>query len=185
MIQAKPSPNVGAKLRLAFSRWWSITAFVVSLSMLAIAWSFQLFGHLSPCHLCLKQRDIYWVAAGVSLVASVWALFTGAKGPPRVFSFVLFAIFSTGVAIAVFHTGVEHHWWRGPESCTTSNEDISPDQIMAMLAGAASRPPMCDVIAWSLWGVSMSGYNAIATAILALLSLFASLRFRPKKKRAQ
>ncbi|MGA9658530.1 MAG: disulfide bond formation protein B, partial [Asticcacaulis sp.] len=87
MIMSAPkSHQLGKKLLLAFSRWWSITALFASLLVLAVAWSSQIFGHLSPCHLCLKQRDIYWIAVGVSLVASVWALFTGAKGPPRVFS---------------------------------------------------------------------------------------------------
>ncbi|ESQ76664.1 disulfide bond formation protein B [Asticcacaulis sp. AC402] len=178
----KASGDVGAKLRLAFSRWWSITAFIVSVAMLATAWGFQLIGGLHPCHLCLKQRDIYWIAAGVSLVASVWALFTGAKGPPRVFSFVLFAIFTTGFAISLFHAGVEQHWWRGPETCSISGGEISFDGMAALLSGAPTRAPMCDVIAWELYGISMAGYNAIASAILAILSLIASLRFRRKKK---
>lgn len=172
------------RLRLAFSRWWSITALVLSLAMLATAWSFQLFMHLEPCHLCLKQRDIYWIASSVALIASVWALFTGAKGPPRVFSFVLFAIFTTGAVLALFHAGVELKWWRGPESCTASGADISLDQMAAFLAGAATKAPMCDVAQWRMFGISMAGYNAMVSAVLALLSLVASLRFQPRRKRA-
>lgn len=177
------SNKFGKKLLLAFSRWWSITALGLSLVMLATAWSFQIFGHLSPCHLCLKQRDVYWIAVGVSFVASVWALFTGAKGPPRVFSFVLFAVFATGCAIAFFHAGVELKWWHGPESCTASGNEISLDQMAAFLTGATSKAPMCDVAQWHMFGISMAGYNAIASGLLALLSLFASLRFRHKSKR--
>ena len=109
-MQSARSNKTGKKLFLAFGRWWSITALVLSLAMLATAWWFQLFKHLDPCHLCLKQRDIYWIASGVALVASVWALFTGAKGPPRVFSFVLFAIFATGATLALFNAGVELKW---------------------------------------------------------------------------
>jgi disulfide bond formation protein DsbB len=179
-MSAHKSNRFGKKLILAFGRWWSITALVISLAMLATAWSFQLFGHLSPCHLCLKQRDIYWIAVGVSLVASVWALFTGAKGPPRVFSFVLFAIFLTGAALAFFHAGVELKWWQGPQSCTASGGEISIDQMAAFLAGAASTAPMCDVAQWRMYGLSMAGYNAIASALLAILSLLASLRFKAK-----
>ena len=179
------SGKLGKKLSLAFSRWWSITALVLSLAMLATAWSAQIFGHLNPCHLCLKQRDIYWIASGVALVASVWALFTGAKGPPRVFSFVLFAIFATGCAIATYHAGVEWHWWRGPQTCTASGGDISLDQLAAFVAGAQSHSPMCDVAAWRMFGLSMAGYNAIATFILAMLSLIASLRFRHKRRIAK
>ncbi|CAL4868052.1 Disulfide bond formation protein B [Asticcacaulis sp. MM231] len=181
-MNAPKSNKFGKRLALAFSRWWSITALVLSLAMLATAWSFQLFAHLSPCHLCLKQRDVYWIAVGVSLVASVWALFTGAKGPPRVFSFVLFAIFTTGAAIALFHAGVELKWWTGPQSCTASGAEISLDQMAAFLAGATTKAPMCDVAQWRMFGISMAGYNAIVSAILALLSLIASLRFRPKRK---
>ena len=182
----KTSP-LGKKLGLAFTRWWSITALVVSLAMLATAWSFQLFDHLAPCHLCLKQRDIYWIAVGVSLVASVWALFTGAKGPPRVFSFVLFAIFATGCALAVYHSGAEWHWWRGPQTCTASSDELSFDQLAAFAAGtaAATKGPMCDVAAWRMFGLSMAGYNAIATCGLAILSFIASLRFRPRRKTAK
>lgn len=179
-MTAHKSNRFAKKFMLAFGRWWSITALVVSLAMLATAWSFQLFGHLAPCHLCLKQRDIYWIAVGVSMVASIWALFTGAKGPPRVFSFVLFAIFLTGAALAFFHAGVELKWWRGPESCTASGTEISLDQMAAFLAGAASRAPMCDVAQWRMFGLSMAGYNAIASAVLATLSLLASLRFKSK-----
>jgi disulfide bond formation protein DsbB len=178
-------PNKAAiRFGHAFSRWWSITALVLSLAMLATAWGSQIFGHLNPCHLCLKQRDIYWIAVGVSLVASVWALFTGAKGPPRVFSFVLFAIFATGAAIAVFHAGVEWHLWRGPRECTASNDEISLDTMAAWVTGAAStKGPQCDVAAWRMWGLSMAGYNAIASVILAVLSLVASVRFRPPRKK--
>jgi len=168
----------GTKLALAFSRWWSITALFVSLAMLATAWSFQLFGHFNPCHLCLKQRDIYWIAVGVSLVASVWALFTGAKGPPRVFSFVLFAIFATGAALAFYHAGVELKWWRGPETCTSTGAEISIDDMVKLLGGISVKPPQCDIAAWRMFGLSMAGYNAIGSAVLAILSLIASLRFR-------
>lgn len=182
--QAPKSSKVGKKLFLAFGRWWSITALIASLAMLATAWSFQLFAHLDPCHLCLKQRDIYWIASGVALVASVWALFTGAKGPPRVFSFVLFAIFATGAALAFFHAGVEVKWWPGPASCTASGREISLDQMAAFLAGAATKAPMCDVAQWRMFGLSMAGYNAIISTLLALLSLMASLRFHPRRRRA-
>ncbi|MGZ3298058.1 MAG: disulfide bond formation protein B [Asticcacaulis sp.] len=174
--------KAGRKIFLLFGRWWSISALILSLLMLATAWSFQIFAHLPPCHLCLKQRDIYWIAVGVSGVASVWALFTGAKGPPRVFSFVLFAIFLTGAALATFHAGAEWHYRKGPESCTASSSEISLDQMAAFLAGGATTAARCDIAAWRWFGISMAGYNAIASALLALLSLIASLRPRRKRK---
>ncbi len=181
-MTSAPATTLGKKLGLAFTRWWSITALVLSLLILGAAWSSQIFGGLLPCHLCLKQRDVYWIAVGVSLVASIWALFTGAKGPPRVFSFVLFAVFATGAALAFFHAGVELKWWPGPQSCTASNTDISIDQMAAFLGGAVSHSPMCDVAQWRMFGISMAGYNAIVSGCLALASLIASWRFRPGRR---
>ncbi len=34
-----------------------------------------------------------------------------------------------------------------------------------------SAPPRCDVVAWSLFGVSLAGYNFLYAAALAGLSL--------------
>lgn len=166
------------KAVLFFSRWWSVIALVCALSLLGAAHAFQTFGGLNPCHLCLKQRDIYWIAVGVSLVATVWAVFTGAKGPPRVFSFVLFAVFATGCAIAVFHMGGENKWWALPATCTGASDDVSIDSIAAMLSGAQFKAPQCDVVAWRFLGLSMAGWNAIISGALAVLSLIASLRLQ-------
>ncbi|MDC7677670.1 disulfide bond formation protein B [Asticcacaulis machinosus] len=174
----KASQKASMRAALLFGRWWTITALIASLALLMTAHAFQKFGGLDPCHLCLKQRDIYWIAVVVSLIASVWALFTGAKGPPRVFAFVLFAIFATGAALALFHAGVELKWWPGPETCTGGGDDISIDSMAALLSGAPITIPQCDVIAWKMWGLSMAGWNAIISAILAVLSFIASLRLK-------
>lgn len=166
------------KAVLFFSRWWSVIALISALTLLGIAHGFQTFDNLNPCYLCLKQRDIYWIAVGVSFVATVWAVFTGAKGPPRVFSFVLFAIFATGAAIAVFHAGGEAGWWQLPATCTGASDDVSIDSIAAMMAGAEIKAPQCDVVVWRFLGLSMAGWNAVISGGLALLSLIASLRLQ-------
>ena len=35
--------------------------------MLAIAHAFETFGGYAPCTLCLRQREVYWVALGLAL----------------------------------------------------------------------------------------------------------------------
>lgn len=166
------------KAVLFFSRWWSVVALIASLLLLGIAHAFQTFDDLNPCYLCLKQRDLYWIATGVSLTATVWAIFTGAKGPPRVFSFVLFAVFATGAAIALFHAGGEQHWWALPATCSGTSTDVSIDSIAAMLSGAEIKAPQCDVVAWTFLGLSMAAWNAIISGTLAIFSLIASLRLQ-------
>lgn len=158
------------------ARWWPAFALVAALSMLGGAHAFEHFGGYPPCPLCLKQRDVYWMAVAVALPATVWAVFARSKGAPRVASYLLFAIFLTGAIVATFHAGGELKWWSLPATCGGSADSVSFDDMAAMLGGAKVRAPACDVAAWSMWGVSMAGWNAIISAVLALISLISSMR---------
>src|SRR5262249_41128220 len=46
---------------------WRLAALVASAAMLAVAHGFQTFGGYQPCTLCLRQREVYWVAGAVGL----------------------------------------------------------------------------------------------------------------------
>ncbi|GAB1362868.1 hypothetical protein MASR1M32_21040 [Rhodobacter sp.] len=84
----------------------------------------------------------------------------------------------TTAGIGLFHAGVEQGWWEFVSSCTRGS--------IAGLSGAelldptlATAPPVrCDAIAWSLLGISMAGWNAIVSAGLALIWVFAATRPR-------
>ena len=45
---------------------WRFCALLASILMLAVAHGFQTFGGFAPCELCLRQREAYWVAAGIA-----------------------------------------------------------------------------------------------------------------------
>lgn len=157
-------------------RWWVAFAFLAAAGALATAHAFESFGGLAPCHLCLKQRDIYWAAIAVSLPATLWALFFRSRGTPKIISLLLFGIFAAGTIIATFHAGVELKWWLGPQSCTGTGQGFDMAALKAILGGAKVHAPMCDVIAWQWGGLSMAGWNAVLSAILTLISLVASIR---------
>ncbi|MFN3230256.1 MAG: disulfide bond formation protein B [Asticcacaulis sp.] len=162
-------------------RWWAFYALAAATAMLAAAHGFEHFMNLPPCALCLKQRDVYWLAIGVSAIASAWALFSQSRGTPRVASYLLFAIFATGAIVATFHAGVELKWWPGPSTCTTAGTDaVSIDAIASLLAGKTVKPPMCDIVPWTFLGISMAGWNAVVSGLLALASLLSSLRRKGK-----
>ena len=102
------------------TRHWPLVAFLSSALMLAIAHAFETFGHLAPCHLCLKAREVYWVAGTVGLIGAVLQrtpLWTRLRQPVNL---LLGAIFLYGTGLAVFHAGVEWKWWPGPTTCTGS-----------------------------------------------------------------
>jgi disulfide bond formation protein DsbB len=159
-------------------RWWVAFALLAAILALGGAHASETFGGLAPCHLCYKQRDVYWLAIAVALPATLWALFFRSKGTPKLAAFILFALFATGAIIATYHAGVEQKWWPGPASCTGTGGAVSLEQMQAIMSGKKVHVPMCDVIAWQWGGLSMAGWNAVFSTILALISLAASVRVK-------
>jgi disulfide bond formation protein DsbB len=81
------------------------------------------------------------------------------------------ALFGIGAAfllcfgVAVYHVAVEHHW-------VLAQCEIGSDMSAIRPLGDETHfdAPRCDVIAWSLFGISMAGYNAILSGLAALVS---------------
>jgi disulfide bond formation protein DsbB len=120
---------------------------------------------LPPCEMCHWQRwpHIAAIVAGVAAVASfAW---------PRlalVFALIAVTALIATAALGVFHVGVEYHWWQGPQACSGNiPRGLSPEELKKYLFGA--RMVRCDEVAWSLWGISMAGWNAILSAALAFV----------------
>lgn len=162
-------------------RWWTAFALAASVAMLGAAHAFERFAGFPPCPLCLKQRDAYWLAIAIALVATLWAVLSRSRGTPRVAAFLLFGVFTAGAIVATFHAGGELHWWELPATCTGSGGVVSIDDMAAALSGAPVRLPACDVVAWKMFDISMAGWNAIISGVLALLSLLASMRKKTTK----
>jgi disulfide bond formation protein DsbB len=157
-------------------RHWPVWAFVISAAALAIAHAFQTFGGLAPCHLCLKQREVYWAALAISAVA-VLAGLTRRFGAhtPRIASLILAAVFAYGVYLAAFHAGAEWHWWPAPAACASTGA-VSAADLQALLSGVAKKAPACDQAPWRFLGLSMAGWNCLLSAALVGLSLTAAAR---------
>ena len=167
------------------TRWWTAFALVASLAMLAAAHAFERFAGLAPCNLCLKQREVFWGAVVISLMATGWAVLSRAsRGTPRIASFLLFAVFLTGAITATFHAGGELKWWALPATCSTGGApaDLESLTALALGTGPAPRIAMCDAVTWSFLGMSMAGWNALLSGGLAIFSLLAAKR--PKDARA-
>ena len=166
------------------TRWWTAFALAASLAMLGAAHAFERFGGLSPCNLCLKQREAYWGAVTIALVATLWALISRAsRGTPRIASFLLAVVFATGAITAFYHMGGELKWWELPATCAGGGDfDLESLTALALGNGPATRVAMCDSVTWSWLGLSMAGWNALISAALAVFSLLAAKR--PKDARA-
>ena len=150
------------------ARNMALTAAFGSALLLGGAFIFQALDY-SPCTMCIWQRypHVIAIVAGLALLA----------GAPLVISVpVGVASTATTSAIGVFHTGVENGWWEGPSSCTGSGVDLSSMAIADLLPGASNEPSnlvMCDEVVWQFLTLSMASWNALLSALLAALWLYA------------
>lgn len=138
---------------------WVTLAGLGSAGLLAAAFGFQYIGGMAPCELCLWQRWPHAAAVGIMGLA----LLVPGRALPLLGAL---AALSTAT-IAGFHVGVEQGWWQGLASCSGSSiAGVSMADLLNPNVAVAA-PARCDAIAWSLLGVSMAGWNAIASAVLA------------------
>lgn len=134
-----------------------------SAALLLGALAFQYVGGLAPCALCIWQRWPHLVAVVIGLLL----LLTGWRGLALAGALAAAA----SAAIGVFHVGVEQAWWEGLQSCTGNS--IAGLSTADLLNPAVDVAPVarCTDIAWSMFGISMAGWNALLSAGLALVWL--------------
>ena len=131
-----------------------LIALLLPAALLAGAWGSQLFG-LVPCEMCHWQRWPHYAAVAVAALA-----FAPLPRPVQML-FVLFAavLIAVSGAIGVFHAGVEYHWWQGISACSAP---VVHGDALDILNQALRRPLVrCDVPQWTLFGISLAGFNAI------------------------
>ena len=157
----------------------AMTIFVIALATLLGAWFFQFVLGYPPCPLCLQQRIPYYIVIPLSLLL---AIATRAGAPRSLltagFAIILAAVLC-GAALAVYHAGVEWHFWPGPADCSGPLADLnSGGSILEQLQNPI-HVVRCDQAAWRFLGISLAGYNALislAMAVIAALGLAARQR---------
>jgi disulfide bond formation protein DsbB len=144
----------------------------LSFAALCVAWLAQYAGGLAPCELCYLQRYGYWAVIALGIVTITQ------NGQPRRRGMLLGL---TGLAllvvagIALFHVGVEHKWWEGTSACVGVS---TVGQTTEQMTEAILNAPLvrCDTPAFTLFGISMAGYNMLYALGLAALTLFGAKR---------
>ncbi len=139
----------------------------INVGALLFAFTMQLGFEIHPCVLCLWQRVPYGTAA----VFSLWALLAGKSSQKSavVALGLCSAVYLTGMGLAVFHTGVEQHWWLGTSGCAVQPlQGSSPEDIRLALLQTAM--PRCDEIPWTVFGLSMANLNVAFSLVLAFFA---------------
>lgn len=139
----------------------------IGLATIAGAWAFQAAGY-EPCELCLKERIPYYGGIPLALVTGFLALRRRWSLLPAGFA-ALALIFAAGAVLAGYHAGVEWHFWPGPASCTgTVNAPAKVEDFLHQLQTASVV--RCDAAALRIAGLSLAGWDAAVSTLLAGLA---------------
>ena len=139
-------------------------ALAVPAGLLAGAYISQYGFGLFPCEMCWWQRYAHFAALPFALLAYArkdlrWPVLIAAL-----------AVLASGL-IGAFHAGVEYKWWEGLTRCATAVSDTGGDPLAAIMAAPLIR---CDQAQWTLFGVSLAGFNFLISTAAALV-IFALL----------
>jgi disulfide bond formation protein DsbB len=155
------------------SRGFAGFVLIASAIVLGSALMSQYWGGLAPCELCLLQR---WPWAAAILVALL-ALVAGSRPALPWVALVLAIVFALSVGFAFYHVGVEQHWFAGPSACTASGGGaLTLEEMKRQIIGTA--PVLCDRVQWSLFGVSLAGWNLLASLGMAAVCAVVFARTR-------
>lgn len=142
--------------------------FLIAVGVLSLGAAFgsQYIGGLQPCILCIYQRYPYGVVIALGVLMLLARRNLGLAALLAALAAV--ALF-VDAGIAAFHVGVEQHWWEGTKACSNViDPTLSPEDLIKALEQTPVVP--CDKVAWSLFGISMAGYNflyAVAAGVIA------------------
>ncbi|MGY9019036.1 MAG: disulfide bond formation protein B [Alphaproteobacteria bacterium] len=153
-------------------------AALAAAGLLIAVFAMQYIGGLAPCSLCLTQRWPHSVALALGLIA----LMPITAAPARRLLLALIALsFAVTAGIGAYHAGVEYGWFAVPTACSGT---ISGNTVEELKRQLMAQPVVrCDEVAWSLFGVSLAGYNFLASSALALFCATAAFRSAEKFRR--
>jgi disulfide bond formation protein DsbB len=131
-----------------------------------------------PCALCLDGRQPHYYAMGAALIAGILSREANIGILVLFFLGLCTALYLWGAGISFHHMGVEYRWWAGPEDCASVGGNVARSlQDLQAALDRGVKPPRCDEAAWTLFGISLAGFNFLITLALAALSALPLWRY--------
>jgi disulfide bond formation protein DsbB len=148
-----------------------LLAIAIPALLLGGAYVSQYVFGLFPCEMCWWQRYAHFAALALALISTV-------VPPKRLWVWLAgLAIFVAGL-LGGYHAGVEYHWWEGLTTCSTTASGTSLEDIM--------NAPLirCDEAQWTLFGISLAGFNFLISTAAAIVIFVLLARKSPWPKTA-
>ena len=132
---------------------------LASLALIMGALGFQYLGGVQPCEMCHWQR---WPHIAAAIIGIVVVHFVPQKARALAWLIVLLVLVSG--AIGLYQAGMQWGIFPGPSSCSGHRFVVGSNMVPDV---------QCDVVTWSLFGLSLAAYNAIFSFLIAILGAFA------------
>jgi disulfide bond formation protein DsbB len=163
-----------ASQTVSFVRTQPAAAAAVAIAVIGVAtilgaYYFQLVLGYPPCPLCLEQRFAYYFAIPLAAMILL-GISVGSSRKVLVLALSAIAVAMLwNAGLGAYHSGVEWHWWPGPQDCSGATPNFSAggsllDQINR------TRVVRCDEAAWRFLGLSLAGYNVLISLALAAIA---------------
>ena len=148
---------------MPISRIFKIS-FLISSFMLISAFYLEYFHGALPCDLCITQR---WFHSAIIAYSFIIILFVKKILISKKLLMLGVTILWLASSLAgLYHFGIEMNFWTGPDGCS-SNIDFSQDTLTYLLN---KSPIKCDEVMFEIFGLSLAGWNALASFFVFLLA---------------
>ncbi|MGQ0443573.1 MAG: disulfide bond formation protein B [Beijerinckiaceae bacterium] len=145
----------------------ALVIMAIAVASISGAFVFEALGY-PPCELCLKERIPYYAAIPAAGLVLVFAA-RGSRSLLHTAFAALALIFAASAVFGAYHAGVEWGFWPGPSACTGALEHASSaEDFLKQLESV--KVVRCDAPALRILGLSLAGWNALISVLLAWLA---------------
>lgn len=124
-----------------------------ALALILGALGFQYIGGIAPCEMCHWQR---WPHIAAALIGIAGVAFARDKARALAWTVILLVLISG--MIGLYQSGMQWGFLPGPSSCSGHRFVMGSNMVPEV---------QCDVVTWSLFGLSLATYNAIFSFLIA------------------
>ena len=137
--------------------------FILSISVLLVAYAIQYLLGYQPCNLCLIERIPYALAITIIILNYIF------QKNQIFFSVLLLLIFSFSLIISLYHLGIEQELIAESAVCNTNNADLTTKEDI--LKSLQDFNVSCKDVAFKIFGLSLTTYNIFISIIMFLISI--------------
>ena len=168
--------------QLSHSRLLWLLLAVGSAGLVAVSVALTAWMNLHPCHLCILQRLLFLVLAGLGLAAAL----AGCRWPGRVAGGLFLLLATSGVAVAGYQSWLQAHPVGGM-GCAVGKPgpiELLVEHLGDWMPSLFLATGLCEDEELVVLGLSLANWAALAFAVSLLVAAWAIVRCRKTSDRS-